>query len=110
MKTRYSSILTLAVGLCGAFPAAGAAPSAQASFPDPSALPPQAALPDPLVMLDGRRVTSRDQWFKERRPELKALFQHYMYGAIPPKPAHTRGHECSGNTTISWAGRRRSSW
>jgi dienelactone hydrolase len=37
-------------------------------------------------MLDGRRVASRDQWFKERRPELKALFQHYMYGAIPPKP------------------------
>ena len=59
------------------------------SFPDPSALKPQAALPDPLVMLDGRQVTSRDQWFKERRPELQALFQHYMYGAIPPKPAHT---------------------
>jgi dienelactone hydrolase len=41
-------------------------------------------------MLDGRRVASRDQWFKERRPELKALFQHYMYGAIPPKPDHVR--------------------
>ena len=41
-------------------------------------------------MFDGRRVTSRDQWFKERRPELKALFQHYMYGAIPPKPAHVQ--------------------
>jgi hypothetical protein len=38
-------------------------------------------------MLDGRRVASRDQWAKERRPELKALFVHYMYGAIPPKPA-----------------------
>ena len=61
-----------------------------ASFPEPSALPSQAALPDPLVMFDGRRVTSRDQWFKERRPELKALFQHYMYGAIPPKPAHVQ--------------------
>jgi hypothetical protein len=41
-------------------------------------------------MLDGRRVSSRDQWFKERQPELKALFQHYMYGAIPPKPAHAK--------------------
>jgi dienelactone hydrolase len=39
-------------------------------------------------MLDGRPVTSQDQWFKERRPELKALFAHYMYGTIPPKPAH----------------------
>jgi dienelactone hydrolase len=37
-------------------------------------------------MLDGRPVTSQSQWLKERRPELKALFQHYMYGAIPPKP------------------------
>ena len=72
-----------------AFFAAGADPSSSTSFPDPSTLKPQAALPDPLVMLDGRRVTSRDQWFKDRRPELQALFQHYMYGAIPPKPDHT---------------------
>jgi dienelactone hydrolase len=90
MKIICYSTLTLAVGLCGVLPAAGAAPSTQTSFPDASTLPPQAALPDPLVMLDGRRVTSRDQWFKERRPELKALFQHYMYGAIPPKPDHVR--------------------
>jgi (4-O-methyl)-D-glucuronate---lignin esterase len=41
-------------------------------------------------MLDGRRVSSPAQWANERRPELKALFQHYMYGAIPPKPAHMR--------------------
>jgi len=39
-------------------------------------------------MLDGRKVTSRAQWVGERRPELLALFQHYMYGGIPPKPAH----------------------
>jgi dienelactone hydrolase len=90
MNMRNCSPLTLAIGLCAVFPAAGAAPSVQASFPEPSALTHQAALPDPLVMLDGRRVTSRDQWFKERRPELKALFQHYMYGPIPPKPAHTQ--------------------
>jgi len=34
-------------------------------------------------MMDGRRVTTREQWERQRRPELKALFQHYMYGAIP---------------------------
>jgi len=90
MKIRCYSTLTLAIGLCGFFPAGAAAPSTQASFPEPSALSPQAALPDPLVMLDGRRITSRDQWFKERRPELKALFEHYMYGAIPSKPAHVQ--------------------
>lgn len=59
-----------------------------AAFPAPAALPPQTAMPDPLVMLDGRKVTSQAQWVKQRRPELKALFQHYMYGQIPPKPAH----------------------
>jgi hypothetical protein len=60
------------------------------SFPELSSLPPQPGMPDPLLMLDGRRVSSRAQWFHERRPELKALFAHYMYGAIPPKPAHLR--------------------
>jgi len=63
-------------------------PAAPRSFPELSALPPQPRMPDPLVMLDGRRVASRAQWLQERRPELKALFAHYMYGAIPPKPAH----------------------
>jgi dienelactone hydrolase len=61
--------------------------SAPLSFPQFSALPAQSALPDPLVMLDGRRVASTAQWTRERRPELQALFAHYMYGAIPPKPA-----------------------
>jgi dienelactone hydrolase len=81
-------VLALALGASCSFGAASR--STQTPFPEPSALPSQAALPDPLVMLDGRRVASRDQWFNERRPELKALFQHYMYGAIPPKPAHVQ--------------------
>ncbi len=55
-------------------------------FPDISRLPAQAALPDPLVMLDGSKVTSAAQWNAQRRPELKAIFAHYMYGAIPPRP------------------------
>src|SRR5262245_16843337 len=52
-------------------------------FPPVSDLPSRADFPDPLVLLDGRRVTSREQWFNERRPELVALFQHYMYGFLP---------------------------
>ena len=57
------------------------------SFPAVSALPAQADLPDPLKMFDGPRVSSRQQWFSQRRPELKALFEHYMYGALRPKPS-----------------------
>jgi dienelactone hydrolase len=75
--------------MCALFFLAGsAAQAASRSLPEFSALPSQTALPDPLIMLDGRRVASRAQWVSERRPELLALFQHYMYGAIPPKPAH----------------------
>lgn len=54
-------------------------------FADPATLPSRPELPDPLVMLDGRKVETREQWEKERKPELRALFQHYMYGHLPPK-------------------------
>lgn len=40
-------------------------------------------LPDPLIALDGKRVASQGEWFDKRRPELKRLFQHYMYGYLP---------------------------
>ena len=55
-------------------------------FPDPSALPARAAVPDPLVLFSGEKVKTPQQWNTERRPELKALFAHYMYGPIPPAP------------------------
>jgi hypothetical protein len=53
------------------------------AFPNASELPAQAGLPDPLVMLNGKAVQSTNQWNQERRPELRALFEHYMYGPIP---------------------------
>jgi pimeloyl-ACP methyl ester carboxylesterase len=34
-------------------------------------------------MRDGTRVTTSEQWKTQRAPELRALFQHYMYGARP---------------------------
>src|SRR5438067_1347247 len=53
-------------------------------FPPVDNLRSHPGLPDPLVMLNGERVASREQWFARRRPELRALFQHYMYGYLPP--------------------------
>jgi hypothetical protein len=35
-------------------------------------------------MLDGTKVTTKEQWESKRRPELLTLFQHYMYGYLPP--------------------------
>lgn len=57
---------------------------AQTQFPAVDKLPSHPELPDPLVMFNGERVTSKQQWTTKRRPELKALFQHYMYGYLPP--------------------------
>ena len=63
-----------------------------ADFPAPEKLPASAALPDPLVMRDGTRVTTKEQWLTKRAPELRALFEHYMYGARPqPRAVTARG-------------------
>ena len=53
-------------------------------FPEPDALPAHAALPDPLTTFLGQPVKTREDWEKLRAPELRALFQHYMYGRRPP--------------------------
>ena len=56
---------------------------AAAEFPAPAELPVHPALPDPLVMFDGSRVATAEEWSKKRRPELKALFEQYVYGRYP---------------------------
>lgn len=71
----------LAILLC-----AGCATPAARTFPPVDALPSRASV-DPLETLDGRKVTSKEQWSSERAPELKALFDHYMYGAAPAAPS-----------------------
>lgn len=56
------------------------------TLPKITDLPRHTSLPNPLVMFDGRKVTTPEMWKNERRPELLRLFQHYMYGQMPPKP------------------------
>jgi hypothetical protein len=57
-----------------------------ADFPEVAQLPAQPDLPNPLVFFSGKRVETREQWEKQRRPELKQLFQNYMYGYLPDFP------------------------
>ena len=45
--------------------------------------PPKFDFPDPLVMKDGTKVTTKDDWTKKRKPELMELFQKEMYGRYP---------------------------
>src|SRR5919198_2801138 len=68
-----------------------AANSPAADFLPVDQLPVRPEFPDPLVMLDGTRVTTKEQWEAKRKPELKALFQHYMYGKYPAKPEKVTG-------------------
>ena len=78
------ALAALATALCAVV--------AAADFPPIDKLPSHAELPDPLVMLDGTRVTTKEAWEQKRRPELKQLFQHYMYGTLPPRPENMSFH------------------
>ncbi len=65
---------------------AGGSLAVAGDFPPVEKLPSHPGLPDPLVMLNGQRVKSAKEWNEKRRPELKELFQYYMYGSIPAGP------------------------
>jgi hypothetical protein len=85
MNSLFSRVVCsfiLAVTVCVSSNSRAAAPV----FPEPDRLPPRTELPDPLVMFNGEKITTPEQWAEKRRPELKGLFQHYMYGELPPKP------------------------
>ncbi|OGG06555.1 MAG: acetylxylan esterase [Candidatus Glassbacteria bacterium RIFCSPLOWO2_12_FULL_58_11] len=47
---------------------------------------PAYTLPNPLLCLDGTRVSGSTQWFEKRRPEIMGLFQEQVYGKSPGKP------------------------
>jgi hypothetical protein len=77
--------LRLSVTLSMLFTLASPSVSA-ADFPPIDQLKPTAGLPDVLTTLDGAKIATKERWETKRKPELKALFQHYMYGRMPPKP------------------------
>jgi hypothetical protein len=44
---------------------------------------PYPTLPDPLVCKDGTKVTTAEQWWKKRRPEVVEDFDREVYGRVP---------------------------
>jgi len=78
MRSIIAALLLL--GACSSAPAQ----QPPREYPQPAALPTHPELPDPLTSFDGKKISSRAGWESERKPELKALFQHYMYGTLPP--------------------------
>lgn len=79
-------LLPLAAGLALIFPPT--LNTLAGEFPAPAELPSRASMPDPLTMLDGLKVASAEQWRELRRPELRALFEHYVYGRYPRGEAY----------------------
>jgi len=47
---------------------------------------PKYALPDPLVCLDGTKVTDAATWSQKRRSEILRLFEEHVYGRSPGRP------------------------
>jgi hypothetical protein len=50
------------------------------------------SLPDPLKTRDGRVVPTASEWAHVRKPELRDLFEQFMFGRYPAKPEHVVGH------------------
>lgn len=50
---------------------------------DESIANPYANVPDPLTMHDGTKVTTAQQWWDKRRPEIIEGFEKYVYGRVP---------------------------
>ncbi len=67
---------------------------------------PYPRLPDPLVLENGRRVTTAKVWWTQRRPQIVELFDSEVYGRVPPNTPKVRWevvsvtHELNGDVPI----------
>ena len=61
----------------------GNATATNAANYDPAKANPFPDLPEPLVTKDGKKVTSADQWWKVRRPEIVEDFEREVFGRVP---------------------------
>jgi hypothetical protein len=65
-------------------PSGNAAPGApNAANYDPAKANPYPDLPDPLTLKNGRKVTSAEMWWKQRRPEIVEDFEREVFGRVP---------------------------
>ncbi|MBW3631061.1 MAG: hypothetical protein KY464_17450, partial [Gemmatimonadetes bacterium] len=57
---------------------------------DESRANPYPHLPDPLLTLGRERVTTAEQWWTQRRPEIVELFDREVYGRVPANVPEVR--------------------
>ena len=51
---------------------------------DPAKANPYPDYPDVLILKNGTKITTAEQWWKQRRPEIVELFECEVFGRIPP--------------------------
>ena len=67
------------------------------TLPGASELPVRKEMPDVLVMEDGTKVTTKQQWEK-RRQEMRRILSYYAVGLMPPPPGNVKAREVSSET------------
>ncbi len=65
-------------------------------LPNPSKFTEAIEMPNPYTFLDGRQVTSPEE-FDERLEELKHMYEYYMYGPLPDATKETVTYSVQGN-------------
>ena len=50
---------------------------------DESKANPYPSLPDPLLTNDGQKVTTPEEWWNKRRPQIAEMYSKYVYGRVP---------------------------
>src|SRR5262245_57200897 len=59
-------------------------------------------LPDRMVMNEGTRVRTPEQW-KARRAEMRRILQYYAVGVMPPPPGNVKGTEVTNELVLNGA-------
>ena len=58
---------------------------------DPAKANPYPDWPDVLTLKDGRKVTTAETWWQQRRPEIVQDFEREVYGRVPKASRRSRG-------------------
>ncbi len=69
-------------------------------MPGVNELPTRTELPDPLVMNDGTKAATPEQWQK-RRAEMRRILEYYATGAVPPPPGNVTGIEVTNQLVLN---------
>ncbi|MBO0857026.1 MAG: acetylxylan esterase [Chloracidobacterium sp.] len=66
---------------------------------DESKANPYPNLPDPLILKNGKKVTSAKMWLQQRRPEIVEEFDREVYGRVPKNAPKVRWEVTTANET-----------